>query len=89
MALCAVLRGYLRFVPDVVCTNGAHLSTEYSERFLAVDMHTAINGPVGDKGMVVICGADHHGFDIFLVHHAAPVPVSLRLREGFLRFLGT
>src|SRR6185369_10555770 len=54
----------------------------------AIDVHVTVQRPVGDEGMLVIRGANDHGFHVFLIETPTPVPVGFRLRENLEGFLG-
>lgn len=81
MALSAVLGGELGFLTEIVGADGTNLFDRDAERLFAEDVHAAVEGPVGDEGMVMIGGADDDGFDILLVENAAPIPVKFCLGE--------
>ena len=87
-AACRAASRALLFLLQVVRAHGADLFHGDAERLLAVDVHVAIERPVGDEGMMVVGGADDHGLDVLLVEHLAPVPIGLCLREDLERFLG-
>src|ERR1017187_70496 len=86
--LRAVLRGQLGALAEVVGAYGADLVHADAHGLFAVHVHVAIQRPVGDEGVVVIGGADDHGFHVFLVHHAAPVPIGLGFGEDLQGLLG-
>ena len=45
------------------------------ERLLAIDMQAPAQGPRGRRGMVMVGGADHHGFQIFLLEQLAVIGI--------------
>ncbi|MCX6606873.1 MAG: hypothetical protein NTV52_25275 [Acidobacteria bacterium] len=88
VALGAVLGGDLRFVFEVVGADGADLFDGDAEGFFAEDVFAAVDGPVGDEGVVVVGGADYDGVNVLLIEALAPVVVGFGFGEDFETFLG-
>src|ERR1039457_174077 len=88
VSLRAVLRGQGGALGEVVGAHRADFVHADAHGLFAVHVHVAIQRPIGDEGVVMIGGTDHHGFHVFLVHHPAPVPIGLGLGEDLQGFLG-
>jgi hypothetical protein len=87
VTLCAVLCRNLRFSLHVIRTDGAHFFHADTERLFAEYMHVAIQGPIRDESVVVVCRADHHSFNVLLVQQPSPIPIRLGFREELQSFL--
>src|ERR1017187_1733464 len=81
VTLGAVLRGQLGLVLEIVGADRARFLHGDAQRLLAVDVHAAVQRPVGDEGVMVVRGANDHALDVLLVQALPPVPIGLGLRE--------
>ena len=82
VALHAHLGGEFVFFLEPVGADGAGLVHGDGEGFFAVNVEVAVDGPVGDEGVGMVCGADDHGVEVFLLEHEAPIDVGFGTGEA-------